>query len=219
MNQDLSAELLVAGHLIKRYPVVISPQTELWVQGSTMKTAYSLPSLVRLTSKWSISRAHRCRASILRREAKFSRYIYKAHCSENYSRGPHIVWIEVLPGEEGKPLTDRQVKVACSCEFWKFWGCDFIAREKGFLSGLPRTNVMPRGIRDPQKRNWICKHLYAAAQSFYKEDPPEDLGPKKKPEPSKLVEKEPEDSKPQPHKPAPHRNIHQPRQPRQLGRP
>lgn len=175
MDDSLLAKLVVAEYVASRFPMVLSPTDRVRVIDSCSRVSYTLPSLIRLTSAWSLSRARGCRASLLRREGKYSRYIYWVRCSEATSKGPHLTRIMVISGQEGVPMKDRQIQVSCSCEFWKFWGPDYLAMTKGYLEGRPRSNKAPSGVRDPRREHWICKHVATAAQLFYREAAPETL--------------------------------------------
>lgn len=172
---ELKANEILAAYGMEHHAVQLSLADLLQLE----KISYTLPALVRLTSPFSVSKSGGCTAEIFRRYTKTGLFTYKVKCGEPYSKGPHIVRIRLADDVATKYPKDRQVKVSCSCSFWVFWGPDEKAYEKGYLEGPRRTTVPSQGVRDPGKKNWICKHIYVASRLFYKEQLPavEEMAP------------------------------------------
>ena len=60
------------------------------------------------------------------------------------------------------------LKIGCSCDFWKWQGPDHWASRDGYLDRKPRSNGAAPTVRDPQGKNRVCKHVYAASKFFLK---------------------------------------------------
>lgn len=65
-------------------------------------------------------------------------------------------------GNDPDKLKD-DVRVSCTCGFFKFYGCDFNATENDY-NLRKMSNGSPPDIRDPERENNICKHVYAASK-------------------------------------------------------
>lgn len=124
--------------------------------------AIKLTDLRNQTSQFSKKRTPNCSGSMLRAEPSRSRWLFRVKCNESYSKGPHVVRIKALPGEEHQ-LRDREVAVTCSCPFWVYWGPDYNAAQGGFSEAI-RSNGAPPDIRDPSRQNLICKHVWVAGR-------------------------------------------------------
>lgn len=75
----------------------------------------------------------------------------------------HLVGVWLDP-ESDKANVDKPFKCKCTCPAWVYWGSDYHAKENDFyLKGLvgPRGNGSAPDIRDPARKNLLCKHVYA----------------------------------------------------------
>lgn len=50
-----------------------------------------------------------------------------------------------------------RVKVRCTCQAWRYWGSSFLSTEYGYF--LDKKESRPANIRDPGRKNYICKHV------------------------------------------------------------
>lgn len=133
---------------------------KVWIE----KSAIRLWDLRGQTSPFSKKRAPNCTARTLRTEKDRSRWLFSVKCFEHYSKGPHIVRIRALPGK-GHKLATRDVVVSCSCPFWVYWGPDYNAAQGGFSESI-RSNGAAPNIRDPSRKNLICKHVWIVGRSI-----------------------------------------------------
>lgn len=168
---SVQAGSVVTQWMWDRYPVWLNPLAPVAVADDSSRLGYTLPSLIRLTSAFSKSRVPNCSASVLRQERTKLRYLFRVKCGESYSRGPWICRIQLEPPEKDMPGSEmwkRQIRVSCNCPFWVYWAPNWNAHENDFLEGPSRGPLLAPTIRDPQHKNWICKHVAAAAPYFYR---------------------------------------------------
>lgn len=101
---------------------------------------------------------------------KINRFLYRV--------GDYVVRIVIvkLPARTINRLTDREtdrlrkiknrdILVSCTCKFWKYGGPDFNAFILGY-SERTKSNLQPPDERDPNRKNFICQHAYAALKKF-----------------------------------------------------
>ena len=66
-------------------------------------------------------------------------------------------------GNDTEDMINDDVKVSCTCGYWKWFGPDWNAIQNNYK--LRRmSDGSPPDIRDPQRENYICKHVYAAGK-------------------------------------------------------
>lgn len=61
-------------------------------------------------------------------------------------------------------LSKSDVRVSCSCPFWRWQGPEHWGKVNSFLYGKPRGTASFPIIRDPAEKHWACKHLLAALE-------------------------------------------------------
>ena len=134
----------------------------------------TLKDLLALVGPKPKARAKNTRLIAIRTRKNLRRFSYVAKSFESYSSDDgHIVsflYPNLPPFEKLKyhpqltPL-NRQVKVHCTCQAWKFTGPAFLStREKYRLSRTPESR--PALVRDPHEENYLCKHVVRAAMSL-----------------------------------------------------
>jgi hypothetical protein len=67
-------------------------------------------------------------------------------------------------------IKNRNILVSCTCNYWKWNGPDYNAISKGY-SERSFSDLSEPEIRDPEHKNLICKHTYAALKSIKKDNP------------------------------------------------
>jgi hypothetical protein len=53
------------------------------------------------------------------------------------------------------------VALSCDCNFWRWNGPEFHAKNNDFMLGQPAGTAGPPNVRDPKRQYWLCKHAYA----------------------------------------------------------
>ena len=75
----------------------------------------------------------------------------------------HVYTVRVKGVKKGnvKQLAKAQVKISCSCPYWRWQGPEHWAKQNGYLYGRPRGTASTPVIRDPASTHWMCKHVAA----------------------------------------------------------
>lgn len=60
-----------------------------------------------------------------------------------------------------KAIAKMPIKVACTCNFFRWSGPEHWAKSNGFLYGRPVGTASKPVVRDPKGKHWVCKHVYA----------------------------------------------------------
>jgi hypothetical protein len=105
-------------------------------------------------------RSKKCRTRFISYNPTQDLWRFKVTCSEKDSdRGGHEVnvWLEKNHDEVPGKL---EFKAFCKCKAWQYYGSEFHAKSRDYLLGRPRgTGTAPR-VRDPHRRNLVCKHVF-----------------------------------------------------------
>jgi len=130
------------------------------------KIAMTTNQLLHQTSERSIKYARGCIATSKRNQPTLGRWSFSVRCNQNKSKGPYTV--KIVLKKTGKPtqnILDREIKVSCNCNAWKYNGADFNALQKDY-SESQYSNRQPPNKRDPTRRYLICKHIAASVPLF-----------------------------------------------------
>lgn len=134
-----------------------------------VKVAVSITELMRATSNFSRKNSPRCNVSLLEVDKKENKWTYNVKCYEkNSDPHGHVVNIALEKDPRETDVRRVDVKVSCSCEFWKYWGPDFNANQYKYLEGPQRSDGSSPNVRDPYRKNKVCKHVYSVGMLFVK---------------------------------------------------
>lgn len=151
---------LVSLYRLEHEPLILSFSHD--KKSHKVRVAISIADLMRATSRFSMKRAPRTNVRLIKSDPKKMRYVYQVRGYEGWSdKSGHQVIIELGKDPEVKSLNLLDVKVSCSCPFWKYRGPDFNAEKGDYLEGKPFSNLKFPSERDPSLHNLICKHVYA----------------------------------------------------------
>ena len=75
------------------------------------------------------------------------------------------VWVE---GLDGTKLYKCSVRVRCTCEYWKWFGCADVLNLDGAAYPRDVTGVMP-DTRNPSYRRQVCKHMVPVLKAIIRE--------------------------------------------------
>lgn len=76
-------------------------------------------------------------------------------------KGSSDSYLVTLSSEGDGPWSERDLRVSCTCEFWRWQGPEHWARAGGYLHGKPGGTAAPPDARDPDRKNRVCKHVAA----------------------------------------------------------
>jgi len=62
-------------------------------------------------------------------------------------------------------------KVSCTCNYWRWQGPEYWAKEKGYLLGQPRGSASKPNVRDKRGNHFLCKHVVAVFNHLKKPKP------------------------------------------------
>lgn len=129
---------------------------------SNVRLAVTIADTMRATSSYSRERAPRTKVTLVKANKKDLRWVYLVKGYESWSDSTgHQVILKLMPDPKATSLNQMDMKVSCSCPFWKYQGPDFNAWRGNYQEGKPYSNLKNPDIRDPQRKNLICKHVYA----------------------------------------------------------
>ena len=75
--------------------------------------------------------------------------------------GKYIVKLKAVPRNNSKKVHSSDIKVSCTCNFFRWQGPEFHAQANDYLLGPPIGNAKEPKIRDPDGFNTVCKHVAA----------------------------------------------------------
>jgi len=78
------------------------------------------------------------------------------------SSDTYIVKVKAPRKGNTRRMEDLDVRVSCTCPFWRWQGPEHHAKAGGYLLGKPRGTASKPDIRDPDGEHGACKHVLAA---------------------------------------------------------
>lgn len=175
---------LAAEHMLLRQPatlpvsvVVESSRPITPVHGPDGRVACLVPgeARTRIAAQWGdivrnlnpevVAAAEGCQVKMKKADPRNKRWTFSVH-DPNGSGKSHVVHLKVVPRGNTSDLTKLDLKVGCSCGFWKWQGPDYHAATDGYLDQKKRSDGSAPNVKDPKGINRICKHVYAASSLF-----------------------------------------------------
>ena len=131
----------------------------------TVKTAISLPELVRQTNAFSKKYRGGCQPRLLDSNptALFLHYNVKCNKEDSDPAGHDVrVQFDVTKVEETQKAKDLDVQVQCSCPAFLYWGAQWNLHQRDGLLGPARPALQAPTERLDLRGNYvICKHIHA----------------------------------------------------------
>ena len=135
---------------------------------STPKVALTWADIASGLNRAVRSRANRCNVSLKRADPNNNRWTFVVADPMGSGR-KHVVHLKAMPRKAGTVDIEKvDLKIGCSCEFWKWQGPDHWAARGDYLDRKPRSDGSTPTVRDPKGKNRVCKHAYAASRFFLK---------------------------------------------------
>lgn len=136
----------------------ISPEIPLNLEGG-LRVAMTLAEMETGLNPKVIQRGGSCSVRKIRVNPKQLRYSFGVDCSGN----ERVVKLKVIPTSRRArfQLTSADLRASCSCPAWVWWGSEWAAKNQQYLDQKLRGSGTPPDIRDPQRINHVCKHVYA----------------------------------------------------------
>jgi hypothetical protein len=138
-----------------------------WIAGENrqIKTAVTLPELVRQTNAFSKKYRPGCSATLLDSNPKalFLHYNVKCNKEDSDPAGHDVrVQFDVTKVEETQQAKDLDIQVSCSCPAFLYWGAQWNLHDQDALLGPSRPKLQPPSEQLDLRANYvICKHIHA----------------------------------------------------------
>ncbi len=130
-----------------------------------VKTAISLPDLVRQTNAFSKKYRGGCTPALLDSNPKALFLHYNVKCSkEDSDPAGHDVRVQfdITKVQETSQAKDLDLQVSCSCQAFLYWGAQWNLHQRDGLLGTPRPQLQAPTERLDLRGNFvICKHIHA----------------------------------------------------------
>jgi hypothetical protein len=156
--RDFLTASVVSQWLMENHPVTYKPVMS--------RVAITMRDLDHKLSHDIKDRARDCRVRLKRSMPRDNRYIFEVKSHD----GSHAVTVKIDAKRNIKDIEKADVQVACSCNFWIFYGPEYHAKRHGYLDGSTKGTATPPRIRDPRGTNMVCKHVFAVFQIVKKYD-------------------------------------------------
>ena len=135
------------------------------VGNRAVKTAISLPEIVRQTNAFSKKYRGGCMPRLLDSNPKALFLHYNVKCNkEDSDPAGHDVRIQfdVTKVEESQKAKDLDIQVQCSCPAFLYWGAQWNLHQRDGLLGPARPELQaPKERLDLRGNYVICKHIHA----------------------------------------------------------
>src|SRR5271170_1184383 len=147
--------------------ITIPLSASAWVAGENrqIKTAVTLPELVRQTNAFSKKHRPGCSASLLDSNPKalFLHYNVKCNKEDSDPAGHDVrVQFDVTKVQESQKAKDLDIEVNCSCPAFLYWGAQWNLHQRDGLLGPARPKLQaPKERLDLRGNYVICKHCHA----------------------------------------------------------
>jgi hypothetical protein len=123
-----------------------------------VKVAYTLPEILERVDSKIKARAQEYDPRLVRTDTKNWIWHWKV--------GDYTVRIQAFKRGRAKKLPKLNLRISCSCPYWRWWGPAHWATRDDYQKGkAPGTATYPR-VRDPAHWRPICKHVYAVLQKM-----------------------------------------------------
>jgi hypothetical protein len=135
------------------------------VGNRAVKTAISLPDLVRQTNAFSKKYRGGCTPRLLdsNPQALFLHYNVKCQKEDSDPAGHDVrTQFDVTKVEESQKAKDLDIQVSCSCPAFLYWGAQWNLHQRDGLLGPARPALQAPTERLDLRGNYvICKHIHA----------------------------------------------------------
>tara|TARA_B100000745_G_scaffold170759_1_gene111919 strand:- start:19797 stop:20591 length:795 start_codon:yes stop_codon:yes gene_type:complete len=130
------------------------------------KTALAWKGIIKGLNPSIVKSSKACTARLMSADPEKGRWTFEV--LSDTAVDPHVVHIQGVKTGRAKSLSRVDLKVGCSCGFWRWQGPDYHAKQHGYLDQKARSDGSKPVQKDPQSSNRVCKHVYAASKHFLK---------------------------------------------------
>jgi hypothetical protein len=123
------------------------------------KTAATIDEIASKTSGTIHGRAQGVRVKLKRADPRRGIWTFRAAGSQGQQ---YLIRVKGVRQGNVKYLRKAQVKVSCSCNFFRWQGPEHWAKTNSYLYGKARGTATAPAVKDPNGQHWACKHVLAA---------------------------------------------------------
>ena len=77
------------------------------------------------------------------------------------SKESYRVKVKAVPSGNVSDINKVDIRVSCTCPFWRWQGPEHWAKSKDYLYGKPQGSATRPDVKDPSGRHGACKHVLA----------------------------------------------------------
>ena len=110
-----------------------------------------------------VERAKKVGVKLKRVDRKNLRWIFEVKGNNTYA-----VKMKVLRRGNVQDILKTDLELSCSCPAWQWQGPEFHATQEDYQLGPLQGTAASPDIRDPERQNFVCKHV-AAVLDFVKD--------------------------------------------------
>lgn len=125
---------------------------------SAIRVAKRLAELLDETSTDVLIRAKGIRPKGRRFDQKTGMYMFSVPGSTGDT---YVVRMKVMRKGNATKLRGMELRISCSCDFWRWQGPEHWASVGDYLYGTPRGTASVPNIKDPRAVHRVCKHVAA----------------------------------------------------------
>lgn len=153
-SMEKIANNIVAEYILQTNPIILN-------EGTT-KVALTIGELEKQTSEFSKKHTPGCTAKLTKTNRKYDRYTFRVVCSKKESNSAgHTVKVQILRNGNVRKVRDLDIKVSCSCPFYRFYGPKYNADQRKYDEGSTHKDYgkIAPDTNDVNRVNLICKHV------------------------------------------------------------
>jgi len=145
------------GHLLDTGQVTDNPGSARVIpsgKGFVNKEAATIAEIEKWTQRLVHNRSQNIPVDLVRADRKNGVWKFKAGDYDVYVKGD-------MSNKRATRMSTLDVKISCTCGFWKFQGPEYHAKVGDYLYRRPQGMATKPVVRDPRGENKCCKHVLA----------------------------------------------------------
>jgi hypothetical protein len=147
-------EFVAQLHLLERAPVLTLP----YHVCTAARVAATAEQILRGLNPAFVSRSRKVQVTLKRADRKKLRWVFSV-------RGNHVYAVKVRairPRANTTKFSKMDLELSCSCPAWQWQGPEFHATgPKDYQLGPLMGTASTPDVRDPERQNFVCKHMAA----------------------------------------------------------
>ena len=134
-------------------------------KASAVRVAAKMAEIIQGIDPSIQSRARGISPKVKRRDPGNVAYSFAVPGSKGES---YTVKVKGLPSKNVRTLGKMDLKLSCTCDFWRYQGPEHWAKANDYLFGKPGGTADRPDVKDPKGHNRVCKHALAVLNMISK---------------------------------------------------